>query len=283
VSRFEPLVLPGPGDSLAEEAAALIRERTKVVPEFVVILGSGLSPAVADLDVDGEISFEGIPGFQSSSVPGHPGRLVTGALGGVPAAAFVGRLHYYEGHPLGLCALPVRVATSLGAHTLVLTASVGALDPALEAGQLVVAEDHLNLMGDNPLRGWRNADGTPPFVDLSEVYDRDLAKLAEAAAGELGLDLVRGVYAAVAGPSYETPAEIEWLRRAGASVVGMSIVPEAVPARAFGMRVLGLFVVTNAVGGPKLTHGDVLRVAAASAGGLGRLLVALAPDLAERV
>ena len=275
-----PRVFPGPGDSLAEEAVAVIRERNAVEPEFAVILGSGLARSGDGFDVHAELSFEGIPGFGPSSVPGHPGRLLLGELRGREAAVFVGRLHYYEGRPLGLCALPIRVAAALGASTVVLTASVGALDPSLAPGQLVVAEDHLNLMGDNPIRGWRRPDGTPPFVDLSEVYDRELAKLAEAAAHEEGLEVTRGVYAAVAGPSYETPSEIEYLRRCGATVVGMSVVPEAVPARAFGMRVLGLFVVTNPVGGPKLSHQEVLRVAESTAGGLGRLLFTLAPDLA---
>jgi purine-nucleoside phosphorylase len=274
--------LPGPGDGLAEEAAAVIRERTKIVPEFAVVLGSGLAGAAEGLEVDAELPFEEIPGFPPPSVPGHPGRLLLGTLAGSPAAVFVGRIHFYEGHSLGSCALLVRVAAALRAHTVVLTAAAGGLDPALSPGDLVIGEDHLNLMGEDPLRGWRRPDGTPAFVDLSHVYDADLAKLAEAAAGDLGLDVARGVYAAVSGPSYETPAEVEYLRRAGATVVGMSVVPEAVPACALGLRVLGLFVVTNAVGGLGLDHQAVLRAAESSAGGLGRLLSGLARDLGER-
>jgi purine-nucleoside phosphorylase len=282
MTEQEPVILPGPGDRLAEEATAAIRRRTKIVPEFAVVLGSGLAAAAAGLEVDAEVPFEEIPGFPPPSVPGHPGRLLLGTLAGRPAVVFVGRLHFYEGHSLGLCALPVRVAAELQAHTVVLTASAGGLDRALSPGSLVVGEDHLNLMGENPLRGWRRPDGTPAFVDLAHVYDADLAKLAEVAAGDLGLDVARGVYAAVPGPSYETPAEIEYLRRAGATVVGMSVVPEAVPACALGLRVLGLFVVTNAVGGLGLDHQAVLRVAESSAGGLGRLISGLAPELGER-
>jgi purine-nucleoside phosphorylase len=279
---LDPLVRgpgPGPGDRLPEEAAAVIRERSTVVPDVVVILGSGLGPVAGEMEEDAEISFDGLPGFPQPSVPGHPGRLVMGALGGVPAAVFVGRIHYYEGHPMSLCTLPVRVASLLRAHTIVLTAAVGALDPRLGAGNLVVATDHLNFMGDDPLRGWRRPDGTPPFTDLTAVYDPGLSEAALAEGGSLGLPMARGVYAAVTGPSYETRAEIELLRRAGATVVGMSVVPEAIAAAALGMRVLGLFVVTNATGAGTLDHQDVVRVAADAAGGLGRLLSRMAPIL----
>ena len=275
----EPEALPGPGDRLPEEAAAVIRERTSMAPEFAVVLGSGLAPAVADLESDAGLSFDGLPGFPPPSVPGHPGRFVTGTLAGVPIAAFLGRIPYYEGHPMSLCTLPVRVARALGAHTIVLTAAVGAIDAELAPGELVVARDHLNLMGAGPLRGWRRPDGTPPFVDLSALYDLELAAEAMGAAEELGLRPSRGVYAAVPGPTYETAAEIELLRRVGATVVGMSVVPEALAAAALGMRVLGLFVVTNATGGPKLDHEDVVRVGADAAAGLGRLLSRLAPHL----
>ncbi|MFN2544824.1 MAG: purine-nucleoside phosphorylase [Actinomycetota bacterium] len=279
MSGPEPFVVPGPGDRLDEEAVALIRERTDVAPTFAVILGSGLSGAASCMDIDVELSFEGIPGFPPPTSPGHPGRFLAGSIDGIPAAMFAGRIHYYEGHPLALCSLPVRLSASLLAHTLVVTASVGGLDPALETGTIVVASDHLNLLGDNPVRGWHRPDGTPAFVDLGEVYDRDLADRAEKAARDLGLEVSRGVYAAVPGPSYETPAEIELLRRAGGSVVGMSVVPETVPARALGMRVLGLFVVTNALGGPELSHTDVVRIGEERAGDLGRLLTRLAAEL----
>src|SRR5205807_4010573 len=178
VRTLDPVVRPGPGDRLPEEAAAVIRERTLIAPDVAVILGSGLGPVVTEMEEDAEIAFDGLPGFPQPSVPGHPGRLVIGTLDGVPAAAFVGRIHYYEGHPMSLCTLPVRVASMLRAHTVVVTAAVGGLDPSLAAGDLVVATDHLNLMGDNPLRGWRLPDGTPPFTDLTAVYDPELAGAA---------------------------------------------------------------------------------------------------------
>jgi len=279
VRTADPLALPGPGDGLPEKVAAVVREHTKIDPAWAILLGSGLGPAVAGLEVDADISFDGLPGFPPPSVPGHPGRLAIGTLAGVPGAAFVGRIHFYEGHPLSLCTLPVRAARLLGAHTIVLTAAVGGLSADLAPGDLVVASDHVNAMGANPLRGWRRPDGSPPFVDLSAVYDSDLAALAVSEAGALGISVTPGVYAAMPGPTYETPAEVEVLRRAGATVVGMSVVPEAVAAVALGMRVLGLFVVTNSTGGETLDHQEVLLAASEAADGLGRLLTRMAPTL----
>jgi inosine/guanosine/xanthosine phosphorylase family protein len=257
----------------------LVRDRTKVDPAWAILLGSGLAPALAGLDADAEVPFDALPGFPPPSVPGHPGRLVIGTLGDVPVAAFIGRIHYYEGHPLSLCTLPVRLARVLGAHTIVLTAAVGGLSPDLGPGDLVVASDHLNAMGANPLRGWRRPDGSPTFLDLSAVYDSDLAARAVSEAGALGITVTPGVYAAMPGPTYETPAEVDALRRAGGTVVGMSVVPEALAAAALGMRVLGLFVVTNATGGEALDHQEVLLAASEAADGLGRLLTRMAPTL----
>lgn len=277
----EPLALPGPGDRLAEEAAAVIRERSSLEPAVAVILGSGLGSVLDGLEEEAAFSYEGLAGFPPPSVPGHAGRLVLGTLAGTPVAGFLGRIHYYEGHPLSASALPVRVARLLGAEVLVLTASVGALDPALAAGTLVVGSDHINLLGDNPLRGWRGPDGTPPFVDLLDVYDARLSELAVREAERLGAPVARGVYLAVPGPTYETPAEIEFMRRVGGTVVGMSVVPEALPARALGMRVLGLFSVTNVVG-EEVDHLQVVRMGERMSGVLGRLLEAIVPRAAGR-
>lgn len=263
--------LPGPSDGLAEKAVAAVRERTEFVPAAGIVLGSGLGDAAADIVEEASFSFDELPGFPPPTVPGHAGRLVLGALAGVPVAVFRGRIHYYEGNPMSLCALPVLVTRHLGAGTVIVTAAVGGLDPALSTGHLVVGTDHLNLMGVNPLRGWRNPDGSPPFVGLLDAYDRALADVAVASAEARGIPVARGVYAAMSGPTYETPAEVEYLRRAGAAVVGMSVVPEVVPARALGMRVLGLFFVTNAVG-VHITHEEVVRASDAMAGAIGHLL-----------
>ncbi len=271
--------LPSPGDSLAEEAARGIRERTSLRPVAGVVLGSGLGAAVEGMEEDAAFGYQELPGFTVTTVPGHAGMLVLGTLAQVPVAVFLGRMHYYEGNSMARSALPVLVSRLLGADTMVLTASVGALDPSLAPGTVVVGSDHINLMGENPLRGWRRPDGTPPFVDLSAVYDPELARIAVEEAEALGAPVGRGVYLAVSGPTYETPAEIEFMRRAGGSVVGMSVVPEAVPARALGMRVLGLFSVTNAVGG-EVSHAEVIRVGAQMGSVIGRLLAGILPRLA---
>ncbi|MFM7719450.1 MAG: purine-nucleoside phosphorylase [Actinomycetota bacterium] len=263
--------LPAPADGLADAAAEAVRERTAFRPEVAIVLGSGLAPAAAAVEEEVAFSFADLPGFPPPGVPGHAGRLVLGRLGGVPVAVFLGRIHRYEGHPLDTCALPVRLARLLGAGAVILTAAVGGIAEGLGPGHLVVGSDHLNLLGEGPLRGWRHPDGSPPFVDMVGAYDVALADLAEGAARARGIPVARGVYAAMSGPAYETPAEIAFLRTIGASVVGMSVVPEAVPARALGMRVVGLFAVTNAVG-VEVRHEDVVRNSDAMARAIGGVI-----------
>jgi inosine/guanosine/xanthosine phosphorylase family protein len=271
--------LPSPGDRLAEEAAGVVRERTSLVPRLAMILGSGLG-GVVDGMTDAEVFAFGddLPGFPEPSVPGHAGRLALGRFAGVPIAAFRGRIHFYEGHDLARCALPVRLARVLGARTLVVTAAVGGLDRSLTPGTIVVGADQINLIGGNPLRGWRNPDGTPPFVDLSEVYDPDLRTLVLGRAAALGIEARDGVYVSLPGPSYETPAETEAIRRLGGTVVGMSVVPETVPARALAMRILGLFSVTN-LAGDAATHEEVLAMADSAALATSRLLEDVLPRI----
>lgn len=263
--------LPGPGDGYAEEGAALIRGSTDVRPRAAVILGSGLGEAVAGMETAVEFPYPSLHGFPAATVPGHAGRLLVGTLDGVPVAAFLGRIHFYEGHPMSVGTLPARLAAALGVRVLAITASVGAVDPALEPGMLVVASDHINLMGENALRGWRDQEGRPAFADLSRVYDADLSRVAVEAAEERGVAVTRGVYAAMPGPAFETPAEIEFLRMAGATVVGMSVVPEATAAAALGLRSVGLFCVTNKTG-RSVDHREVLSVAQQFAPGLGAIL-----------
>jgi purine-nucleoside phosphorylase len=262
---------PGPGDTLAEEAAAKVRATDETVPRAAIVMGSGLGDAATEIDARAEILYTDLPGFPAPTVPGHAGRLLLGELGSVPVAAFLGRVHYYEGHGMELVTLPTRLAAALGAEAMIATASVGGLEVGLEPGSLVVGRDHLNFMGESPLRGWRDAEGRPTFVDMTRAYDRDLSTAAIEAAEAIGLPVSRGVYAANAGPAYETPAEVAYLRGAGASVVGMSIVPEAMAAAALGMRFAGFFCVTNKLG-EAVSHTEVTDVAAAFAPRLAEVL-----------
>lgn len=271
--------LPGPGDTFAEEGVALIRERSSVSPEVAIVLGSGLGDAVADDVVpEHEFSYRALPGFPPSSVPGHAGRLIMGRLYDVPAAVFLGRAHFYEEHGMAAATLIPRLAAELGATTLVLTNAAGGLAPELKRGRLMLIEDHLNFLGVNPLIGWRFPDGEPAFVGLAGAYDRHLLALAERAASEEGIDLAKGVYAALPGPSYETPAETRFLARAGAHAVGMSTVPEAVAAVALGLRVLAISCITN-MAGAEDTHESVLAAAKEATLRLRALIARIVPQL----
>jgi purine-nucleoside phosphorylase len=273
--------IPSPGDGVAERIVTAVRERTDVSPVAGVVLGSGLGDAISvawDRAGSGEpieIPYEDLPGFPPPTVPGHAGTLWLGTIAERPIAFFRGRIHFYEGHPMPLASITSRIASGLGARTMVLSAAVGGLDPSLPGGSMVVVRDHLNLMGANPLAGWRYPDGSPAFVDVSGVYDPELSRAAVAILEEHGTAVSEGVYAAVAGPAYETPAETEMLRRLGASVVGMSTVPEAVAARALGMRVLGLSFVTNTAGGA-VSHEEVLLASKTAADAIGRVVAGLA-------
>jgi purine-nucleoside phosphorylase len=277
--------LPGPGDGVPEPIVAAIREATDLTPAAGIVLGSGLGETIRvakDLTraTDGvEFAYADLPGFPPPSAMGHAGRLWIGEMAGNPVAIFQGRIHFYEGHGMPLAAITSRVAADLGARTMVLTTAVGAVDTSLTGGTLVVVRDHLNLMGVNPLMGWRMADGSPAFVDVADVYDARLSADALASARSVdGPAVAEGVYAAASGPSYETPAETEAMRRSGATVVGMSMVPEAVAARALGMRVLGLSFVTNAAGVP-VSHDQVVAASETAAGVIGHVLADLIAEL----
>jgi purine-nucleoside phosphorylase len=268
-----------PDDRLAEEAVALIRERSDVQPAVALVLGSGLGDAVAgDVRAEHELVFGSLPGFPPPSVPGHAGKLVLGTLYGAPAAVFGGRIHFYEGHGIGATTLIPRICAGLGARTLVLTNAAGGLDPGMRPASLMLIEDHMNFMGVNPLTGWRFPDGTPAFIGLEAVYSPKLRALAEEAALDAGVELRRGVYAAMAGPSYETPAETAALARLGAHAVGMSTVPEAVSAVALGLAVLGISCITN-VTGVEVSHEDVVSAAGRAAPALRAILSRVVPQL----
>lgn len=271
--------IPAPADDLAARGADVVRTVTDLVPRIAIVLGSGLGPALGDdLAEEASFAFTDLPGFPPPGVPGHAGRLILGTLAGVPVAAFSGRVHVYEGHGMDVPALLPRLAYALGARTMVVTAAVGGVVPELAAGTVVVLRDHLNLMGVAPLRGWRFPDGMPAFVSAQAVYDPALRTLALERAGVLNVAAAEGVYAAVSGPAYETPTEVGMMATLGATVVGMSMVPEALPAHAMGMRVLGLCSLTNAFG-EHVSHEEVVRVSNETAIAVGRLLVDLFPRL----
>lgn len=228
-----------------QEAAAAVRAACPLVPEAGIVLGTGLGGAAAGWDAECEIPYEDLPHFPRSTAPGHRGRLFLGRIGTLPVAAMRGRVHLYEGHCAAGVAFPVRVVKLLGATTLVSTAAAGCLHDLWPPGDLMLVGDHVNLQGTSPLAG-ANLDALGPrFPDMSAPYDAAIQEQAMKAAAAAGIRLWRGVYAAVAGPQLETPAELRLLRAMGADVVGMSMAPEVIAARHMGMRVAGLCVVTN--------------------------------------
>jgi len=262
-----------------ERAAKALSKLGK--PEVAVVLGSGLS-SVFPLDQEKVLSFGDIPGFPVPSVAGHSGEVAVGTVSRRTVLVQRGRIHHYEGHSLTDVVLPVRVYARLGVRILVLTNASGGIAHGLEAGDLVLLSDHINLLGDNPLRG-PNVDALGPrFPDMTEVYDPALRKAARDVAWELGIGLKQGVYLATLGPSYETPAEIRAFRALGADLVGMSTVPEAIAARHAGVKVLGISCVTNLAAGVSpqpLSHDEVIETSRRRASDLGRLLTALVPLL----
>lgn len=228
-----------------EAAVAAIRARTSVRPSAALILGTGLGGVGEAIETDAVIPYEDIPGFPLSTVESHRGRLLVGALDGTPVVAMQGRFHRYEGYSLPEVTFPVRVMRLLGAGTLLVSGACGGLDPLMSLGDLVLLDDHINLMGESPLVGPNLESLGPRWPDMSEPYDPGLQQRALAAALARNVRLQRGVYAAVVGPNLETRAEYRMLRMVGADVVGMSTVPEVIVARHMGMRVMGLTIVTD--------------------------------------
>lgn len=226
-------------------ALEVVRSRYSDRPRAGLVLGTGLGSLATDLEVEVSIPYQEIPGFPWSTVESHEGRLVLGRLSGKPIAVLQGRVHRYEGYSLQEVVFPVRVLGLLGTEVVILTGAVGGMNPLMERGDLVLLDDHINLMGDNPLVGPNVDELGPRFPDMSEPYDRGLQKLALQVALEQGIRLQRGVYVAVPGPSLETRAEYRMLRAMGADVVGMSTVPEVIAARHMGLRVLALSVITD--------------------------------------
>lgn len=246
------------------EAAEWLRGRGFGRAEVGIVLGSGLGPFTDAMEDAFAVDYADIPHFPASRVVGHAGRLVEGRVRGRRVAALSGRVHLYEGHDLRTVTFAVRTLGLLGIRTLVLTNAAGGINPELSPGTLMVIDDHINLMGTNPLIGPCDPRWGPQFPDMSEVYSSRLRALAEEAAAQVGQGVRHGIYIAVSGPSYETPAEIRAFRVLGADAVGMSTVPEAIVARQMGMEVLGLSCITNMAAGvlpQPLRHDEVLETA----------------------
>jgi purine-nucleoside phosphorylase len=247
-----------------EEAAASLRSRCGPLPETAIVLGSGLGD-FADTLLDAIATPYGdIPHWPASKIVGHAGRLVVGSVAGKRVAALSGRVHYYEGHDLGTVVFPVRVMGRLGVNRVILTNAAGGVNTGFAQGALMVIDDHINLLGSNPLVGPNDDRFGPRFPDMSEVYSARLRAVADEAARARRVPVSHGVYVAVHGPSYETPAEIRAFRALGADAVGMSTVPEAIAARHMGLEVLGISCITNMAAGvlpQPLVHEEVMETA----------------------
>ena len=245
----------------AEHATRVIRSRISVEPRIALVLGSGLGGFADDFEEAVSIPYEDIPGFVRSTAQGHAGRLVVRKIDSVPVLAMQGRVHYYEGYSLEEVTFAVRTFGLLGVKTLVLTNAAGGINVQLTQGALMVISDHLNLMGVNPLRGANDERFGPRFPDMSAVYSHELQELVINEAKAIGVEVRRGIYGALSGPSYETPAEIHLLRNLGADAVGMSTVPEAIVARHMGLEVLGISCITNMAAGisdQPINHEEVM-------------------------
>lgn len=245
----------------AEHAARIVRSRTKLEPRIAIVLGSGLGGFADEFDDAVGIPYEEITGFARSTAQGHAGRLVIGTIDEVPVVAMQGRVHYYEGYSLEQVTFPIRTFKLLGVKTLILTNASGGINVQLSQGALMVISDHLNLMGDNPLRGPNDERFGPRFPDMSAVYSAELQEIVIEEAKPIGVEVRRGIYGALSGPSYETPSEIHLLRNLGADAVGMSTVPEAIVARHMGIEVLGISCITNmaaGIGDEPINHEEVM-------------------------
>jgi purine-nucleoside phosphorylase len=245
------------------QAAKKVKNLSQLRPALAIVLGSGFHHVLSELEVDAQIGYRKLPGFPPAGVAGHAGELLIGRLGGTPVMVLSGRAHFYEGHAMTAVTFAVRALAAYGICDLLLTNAAGGINRSFRPGDFMVLSDHINLMGTNPLRG-AAPPGLPRFVDLTHPYDGTLARLLTRAGRASGVRLRTGVYLAVCGPSYETPAEIRAFQRLGADAVGMSTVPETIVARQCGLRVAGVSCITNLAAGrsgKSLSHAEVLETA----------------------
>lgn len=257
-----------------KQTANYLKERTGLAPKYGIILGSGLGGLVDEIEVLHKIPYSEIPNFPVSTVKGHGSNLIFGNLGGKLVVAMQGRFHFYEGYTMKQVVFPVRVMKYLGVDTLIVSNAAGGMNPAFEIGDLMVLTDHLNMQ-ENPLLGPNEEELGPRFPDMSEPYDHALIKLADEVAATVGINLKKGVYCSVTGPTFETPAEYRWFWRMGADAVGMSTVPEVIVARHMGVRCFAVSVITDlGVEGhvEKVSHEEVLKAAHIASGKLTGLV-----------
>jgi purine-nucleoside phosphorylase len=268
----------------SDEARQFIEARTGARPAIGLVLGSGLGAFADELTDRTDIPYAEIPGWPHSTAVGHAGKLIIGKLGELDVAVMAGRAHLYEGHSMQQVTYGVRVLHAIGTRSMVFTNAAGGINLELERGGLVLISDHINLQGGNPLVGPNDDALGPRFPDMSEAYSKAYRGTARQVAVELCIPISEGVYAAMLGPSYETPAEIRYLRAIGADVVGMSTVPEVIVANHMGMKVLGISCVTNMAAGilpQKIHHEEVLETGAMVRDTLVKFLKALLPRLEE--
>ena len=272
--------------ALADSAAQFILSRTELRPKIALVLGSGLGGFADSLTDAAPIPYAEIPAFPRSTAIGHAGRLVIGRAGALAVAAMQGRVHLYEGYSAQEVAFPIRVFGRMCIRSLILTNAAGGINRSYAQGALVLIRDHINLQGQNPLVGPNDERLGPRFPDMTQAYAKDYREMAKQEAGKLGMTLHEGTYAALLGPSYETPAEIEYLRRIGADLVGMSTVAEVVAAHHMGIKVLAISCVTNMAAGildKPLSHQEVLDTGERVKSTFEALLKAVLPRVAQGV
>jgi len=258
------------------EAASFIKERLPIEPEYLLILGTGLGQLAEEMTVELELPYEEIPHFPVSTVESHAGKLLMGNLGGKSVMAMQGRFHYYEGYSMNQIVFPIRVAKMLGIQTLLVSNACGGLNPNYERGDIMLINDHINFLGDNPLIGPNDPNLGPRFPDMSQPYTERLLSTAEQVALDAGIKIHQGVYLAVSGPMLETKAEYRYMRQLGADVVGMSTVPEVIAAIHMSMEILGISVITDECFPDSLepvSLDDVLEAAAMAEPHLTRIVV----------
>jgi len=263
------------------QTKAYIIQQTRFSPEVGIVLGSGLGGLVHEIEISHSLDYASIPNFPVSTVKGHSGKLIFGMLGGKKVIAMQGRFHFYEGYSMQEVAFPIRVMKSLGIKRLILSNASGGMNPEYQVGDIVIINDHINMMPTNPLIGKNDDELGPRFPEMSEAYDKDMVNLARKIAGEKNFRAHVGVYAGLSGPCFETPAEYRYLRIIGADIVGMSTVPEVIAARHAGIPCFAVSIVTDLGGfdvAEKVSHEEVLKVATKSES----KLTAILKELLER-